>query len=111
MFVEKIKDIKNYNEKSVITKTDKYIIMDHKADGIAIYDYNFKYIKKIFIMDHLLIDQMYPQFSDNFLLLWCDENQCFVWVDIKKEEFKIISLLIFHSIFRLCCARLQIPPY
>lgn len=98
MIVEKIKIIKNYNEKSLLEKTNHYLILDHKSNGISIYDFYLNWIKKIFIMRDLLIDHLYQQFSKNNVLLCCYEKNIFIWVDIKTENFRIISFNEFSEV-------------
>lgn len=83
---------------------DKIIINDG-YEGIEVLDSNLKSIKKVKIFNDIVIHSSYINNKSNEILLFCPENECFVYVDFKSYEVKIIPLesnlqnLLFSKIY------------
>lgn len=86
------------------TIVDKIIINDG-YEGIEVLDCNLKLIKKLKIFNNIVIHSSYINGKSNEMLLFCPENGCFVYVDFKSYEVKIIPLesslqnLLFSKIY------------
>lgn len=68
---------------------DKIIINDN-YDGIIILDSQFNIIKKIKLLDDMVIDTSFSK--NNEIILYCYENRCFIYLDINTYVYNIISL-------------------
>ncbi|WP_291584053.1 hypothetical protein [Clostridium sp. UBA6640] len=84
--------------------SDKIIINDN-YNGILILDNNLELIKKLEVFDDITI---YSSFSNNVneeILLFCPDNECMVYIDLKTYEYNVIYLnnglenLIFSNLY------------
>lgn len=73
------------------TIVDKVVINDG-YEGIEILDCNLKSIKKVKIFNDIVIHSSYINSKSNEIILFCPENECFVYVNLKSYEIKIIQL-------------------
>lgn len=73
------------------------ILINDNYNGILIYDYNLKLIKKIFLFDQMVISSSIKNNSQ--ILLFCKENECIVYIDLDSFEYKVIDTKGFGDIF------------
>lgn len=71
------------------TVQDKIIINDN-YEGVIILDSCFNVVKKLKLFDDMVIDTSFRK--NNEIVLYCYENQCFIYLDINTYVYKIISL-------------------
>lgn len=91
-----IKEIRNITinnqDMYFFKKTQDYIIINYLYKGISVYDNDLNFIKTIMIIDDLLIHDAYVAFNGSCILLYCPENQTFIWINIETSDFSIIKL-------------------
>lgn len=102
----KIKEYKqNDNDIYFINTISNKIIINDNYNGILILDTNLKLIKQLKIFEDITI---YSSFINNIteeILLFCPDNECMVYVNILKYEYKVIYLknefekLIFTNLY------------
>lgn len=66
------------------------IITNNKYNGLLIFDQSLQLKKELNIFEELLIYSSFK--NDNELLLYCEENDCLVYVNLATYNHKIISL-------------------
>lgn len=71
------------------TVQDKIIINDN-YEGVIILDSHLDIIKKIKLLDDMVIDTSFRK--NNEIVLYCYENQCFIYLDINTYIYNIIFL-------------------
>jgi len=67
------------------------IIINNKYEGIIILNYYLDLVKTIKIFDDLIIERCYKHFFDDTFLLFCFENNCFIYIN-KLWKFRIIQI-------------------
>jgi hypothetical protein len=83
---------------------DKIVVNDN-YDGIQILDSNLNLIKKIKIFSDITIYTSYTNYTSKEILLYCPDNECIVYIDLKTSDYKVIYLreglenLVFSSIY------------
>lgn len=81
-----------------IQKNDIYILECHQGSiivnnnysGIYLYDFNFKLQNTINIFNNLIIHSVFKNPAKNEILLYCPDNQAFVYINLKTNYQKTI---------------------
>lgn len=89
MYKEVMEETRENDVYFMETVNDK-IIINYGYSGIEVLDCNLKSIKKINILDDIVIHSTYVNSKSNELLLLCPENECFVYVNLNDYSTKII---------------------
>lgn len=89
MVIDSQKDFSNNDIYFMETVSDK-IIINENYDGVLILDNNLNVLKRIKLFDGRVIDTIFKK--DKKVVLYCYENQCFVYIDIELFHYKIIPL-------------------
>ncbi len=81
----------------------KWVIINNDYTGIMILDNHLQLIKKLFLIQELMIYSSFSSSSE--LLLFCPDNNCLIYINIKFFDFQIISLeglenLILSAIYK-----------
>lgn len=78
------------------TISDRILVNDN-YNGILIYDFNLKLINKIFLFDQMVISSSINNNSQ--ILLFCEENECIVYINLNSFKYKVIDARGFDNIF------------
>lgn len=70
---------------------DKIVINDN-YNGILIFDSTFNLLKKIYLINDLIIYFSYKNEEESEILLYCPENNCFIYINLLTYYHKIILL-------------------
>jgi len=81
-----------------------YILINNGYQGISVFNTDLEKIKDINIFDDIIIYSIYKDFIDEKkVLLYCPDNECMVYVNLKSSNFNIIALpnqnIIFSPIY------------
>ena len=68
------------------------IVINNNYKGIIILDNNLDELKQLNIFDHMMIYSCYINENDEELLLFCEENKCLVYVNLREYDYKVIDL-------------------
>ncbi len=86
------------------TVSDKIIINDNYV-GILILDSNLNLIKSLTIFDGITVYSSFVNNINEEILLFCPDNECIVYVNLKNYEYKVIYFedglesLIFSNLY------------
>ncbi len=84
--------------------SDKIIINDNYV-GVLILDSNLNLIKRLTIFDGITVYSSFFNNSNEEILLFCPDNECIVYVNIRSYEYSVIHLenglenLVFSTLY------------
>lgn len=104
MYLKKEKIIKiEDNDLYILDIIGNYILINNDYQGISVLNTNLEKIKDISIFEDIAIYSIYKAFIDDKILLYCPDNKCLVYVNLKSSDFSIITLpdqdIIFSPIY------------
>lgn len=102
----KIEKIYSNNDIYFIEIVQDKIIINDNYEGVIILDGQLNIVKKFELLDDMVVDVSFIKNSE--VVLYCYENQCFIYLDINTYAYKIISLdseyvdMSFLSLYEWC---------
>lgn len=70
--------------------TDDFVVVNDRYQGLLVMDCTMQIVKKIFIMDDLLIDSAITH--ENKLILFCYDNECIVFVNLEDDDKPVLRI-------------------
>lgn len=80
------------NDMYVMEVVSDRIIVNNNYKGVLILDNNLNLIKKINLFKDIIVYKSYINRASMEMLLFCEENQCMVYINLINYNHKIISL-------------------
>lgn len=69
-----------------------FIVINDNYSGLVILDLSLNFVKKISLLNELIITEMYKNFSQRQVLIYSHDSKCFVFVDIIFSTYVIFDL-------------------
>jgi len=76
-----------------------FVVCGSENRDLKIFDKSLNKLGNIFLIDDMAIHVMSKNFLKNEVILYCADNECFIWVDIATHDYKIISIDISNHNF------------
>lgn len=81
------------NDVYVLESLQKTILVNDNYSGIKLYDYNLESRGSIKIFDGILIHTVYKSPNKNAVILYCPDNEVFVYLDLDKSHQQVIDFI------------------
>lgn len=69
-----------------------YLIVNDGYRGLIVFDKQLNQVRKITIFPHLIIGEIFTHPHKNELVIYSDQNHCFIWINAGEGTFVIIDL-------------------
>ena len=69
-----------------------FIVCGGENQDLKVFDKSLKQLGNIFLIDDMSIHVMSKNFLKNEVILYCADNECFIWVNIVTHDYKVISI-------------------
>lgn len=92
MIIKKLEFIQKKNDVYFLENIGSSIVINDNYSGILILNNKFDIIKKISFIEEVTIYSSYTNDINEELLLYCPDNNIFIYINIKNYGYRIIKL-------------------